>query len=85
MHACAGTYQGMALHAAQVVAMCSRHHTEISLVADYSSSLSFWCAAVLVSHHLQYFALSYFHYIMQSMPCTAPKAHLRSMGWFAAE
>ena len=32
------------LHVAQVVAICSRHHTEISLVADYSSSLSFWWA-----------------------------------------
>ena len=31
------------LRVMQVVAMCSRHHTEISLVADYSSSLSFWC------------------------------------------
>lgn len=26
----------------QVVATCSKHHTEVSLVSDYSSSLSFW-------------------------------------------
>ena len=28
----------------QVVALCSEQHTEVSLVADYCSSLSFWCA-----------------------------------------
>lgn len=26
----------------KVVALCSKHHTEISLVSDYCSSLSFW-------------------------------------------
>ena len=31
----------------QVVALCSKHHTEVSLVADYCSSLSFWQAASL--------------------------------------
>jgi hypothetical protein len=39
----------------QVVALCSQHHTEISLVADYASSLSFWCvhmpALTLPAHH----------------------------------
>lgn len=33
----------------QVVATCSKHHTEVSLVSDFSSSLSFWSLLPLPS------------------------------------
>lgn len=62
----------------QVVALCSEHHTEVSLVADYCSSLSFWCAARMASsvlpavHRLQPLHC----FLLKHMPCAWHQAPL---------
>ena len=62
----------------QVVALCSEHHTEVSLVADYCSSLSFWCAARMASsvssalHRLQ----PLHRFLLKHRPCASHQAPL---------
>lgn len=41
------------LYSMQVVASCSVHHTEITLVSDWNSGLSFWSQMPSVGQQLQ--------------------------------